>query len=195
MNKLVDGASPIKLEPTDKIKLGSSEALVFNSPEGHCDYLEFQGQGLNSIKEAMETEVTYMAALGSRMLSPEKRTAESAETATIHRSSENAVLASISHSASAALTKTLQWLAMWAGAQNEVSVTLNTDFMPKEMDAQFFRELTNSYLSGAISYTEYFYKLKEGEVIRQATTIDEERDNLELDKVDALGGIDDNNSV
>jgi hypothetical protein len=53
-----------------------------------------------------------------------------------------------------------------------------------------FRELTNAYLTGAISYTEYFYKLKEGEVIREATTIDEERDNKETDKAGTLGGTD-----
>jgi sugar/nucleoside kinase (ribokinase family) len=77
------------------------------------------------------------------------------------------------------LTKTLQWLALWARAnEKEVSVTLNTDFMPKEMDSNMFRELTNAYLTGAISYTEYFYKLKEGEVIREKTTIEEEKEAI-----------------
>jgi hypothetical protein len=180
-----------QLEKDDKINLGSTEALVFASPEGHCEYLEFQGQGLSALKEAIATEVELMSALGSRMLSPEKRAIESAEAASIHRSAENAVLASLAHSASSALTKTLQWLALWARAnEKEVSVTLNTDFMPKEMDSNMFRELTNAYLTGAISYTEYFYKLKEGEVIREATTIDEERDNKETDKAGTLGGTD-----
>jgi hypothetical protein len=168
-----------QLEKNDKINLGSTEALVFASPEGHCEYLEFQGQGLSALKEAIATEVELMSALGSRMLSPEKRAIESAEAASIHRSAENAVLASLAHSASSALTKTLQWLALWARAnEKEVSVTLNTDFMPKEMDSNMFRELTNAYLTGAISYTEYFYKLKEGEVIREKTTIEEEKEAI-----------------
>jgi sugar/nucleoside kinase (ribokinase family) len=113
------------------------------------------------------------------MLSPEKRAVESGEAAAIHRSAENAVLASLAHSASSALTRTLQWLAMWARASEEVSVTLNTDFMPKEMDANMFRELTNAYLTGAISYNTYFFKLKEGEVIREEVQEEEEQDRLE----------------
>jgi hypothetical protein len=169
----------VQLDDDDKINLGSTEALVFSNPDGHADYLEFQGQGLSALKEAINTEVELMSALGSRMLSPEKRAVESGEAAAIHRSAENAVLASLAHSASSALTRTLQWLAMWARASEEVSVTLNTDFMPKEMDANMFRELTNAYLTGAISYNTYFFKLKEGEVIREEVQEEEEQDRLE----------------
>jgi hypothetical protein len=168
-----------QLVDDDKINLGSTEALVFSDPSGHAEYLEFQGQGLSALKEAINTEVELMSALGSRMLSPEKRAVESGEAAAIHRSAENAVLASLAHSASSALTRTLQWLAMWARASEEVSVTLNTDFMPKEMDANMFRELTNAYLTGAISYNTYFFKLKEGEVIREEVQEEEEQDRLE----------------
>lgn len=167
------------LEDDDKINLGSTEALTFADPSGHCEYLEFQGQGLSALKEAINTEVELMSALGSRMLSPEKRAVESGEAAAIHRSAENAVLASLAHSASSALTRTLQWLAMWARASEDVSITLNTDFMPKEMDANMFRELTNAYLTGAISYNTYFFKLKEGEVIREEVQEEEEQDRLE----------------
>jgi hypothetical protein len=169
----------VNLDDGDKLNLGSTEALVFANPEGHAEYLEFQGQGLGALKSAIDSEVELMSALGSRMLSPEKRAVESGEAAAIHRSAENAVLASLAHSASNALTRTLQWLAMWARASDDVSVTLNTDFMPKDMDAQLFRELTNAYLSGAISYNTYFYKLKEGEVIREEVKEEEEQDRLE----------------
>jgi len=169
----------VHLEDDDKINLGSTEALTFANPDGHAEYLEFQGQGLSALKEAINTEVELMSALGSRMLSPEKRAVESGEAAAIHRSAENAVLASLAHSASSALTRTLQWLAMWARASEEVSITLNTDFMPKEMDANMFRELTNAYLTGAISYNTYFFKLKEGEVIREEVQEEEEQDRLE----------------
>ena len=120
-----------------------------------------------------------MAALGSKMLASEKRTVESAETAMIHRSAENSVLSSISYSASAALTKMLQWLAEWSRVSGDISVTLNTDFAPQQMDAQMFQQLTQAYLSGAISYSEYFANLKDGEVIRAETTEEEELERLQ----------------
>jgi hypothetical protein len=167
------------LDDNDKINLGSTEALTFSNPDGHAEYLEFKGQGLQELREGLSKKEQQMASLGSRMLSPEKRAVESGEAAAIHRSAENAVLASLAHSASSALTRTLQWLAMWARASEEVSVTLNTDFMPKEMDANMFRELTNAYLTGAISYNTYFFKLKEGEVIREEVQEEEEQDRLE----------------
>lgn len=168
-----------QLDDDDKINLGSTQALVFANPEGHAEYLEFKGQGLIETRLALTEEKENMSSLGSRMLSPEKRAVESGEAAAIHRSAENAVLASLAHSASSALTRTLQWLAMWARASEDVSVTLNTDFMPKEMDANMFRELTNAYLTGAISYNTYFFKLKEGEVIREEVQEEEEQDRLE----------------
>lgn len=168
------------LEKEDKINLGSTEALVFSNPDGHAEYLEFKGEGLNALKTALDGEFQQMAALGAKMLSPEKRAVESAETATIHRAGEDAVLASLSHSASSALTKTLQWLALWARAEStKSSCKLTTDFIPKGMDPAMFKELTVAYLSGTISYEEYFYKLKEGEIIRDETKIEEEQERLE----------------
>jgi hypothetical protein len=169
-----------QLDDGDKINLGSTEALVFASPEGHAEYLEFQGHGLGALKTALDGEQAQMATLGAKMLTPEKRAVESAETAHIHRAGEDAVLASLSHSASSALTKTLQWLALWARADSsKASCKLNTDFIPKGMEPAMFKELTVAFLSNTISYEEYFYKLKEGEIIRDETKIEEEQDRLE----------------
>ncbi len=166
--------------PDDKtVTIGSSEALSFDNPAGHAEYLEFTGQGLTQLRTALEDKQSMMAALGSKMLASEKRTVESAETAMIHRSAENSVLSSIAYSASAALSKMLQLLAEWSRISGEVSVSLNTDFAPQQMDAQMFQQLTQAYLSGAISYSEYFANLKEGEVIRAETTEEEELERLQ----------------
>jgi hypothetical protein len=162
-----------------KFKLGSSEGMAFNNPQGHAEYLEFTGQGLSALRTALEDKQAMMAQLGSKMLTAEKRVVEAAETAAIHRSAENSILSSISYAGSSALTKMLEWLAMWANANGDVSVELNTDFLPTQMNPQMFAELTKAYMTGALSFEEYFANLKDGEIIRSETTEEEERERLQ----------------
>jgi hypothetical protein len=164
----------------DSVHLGSSTALAFSDPSGHAEYLEFTGQGLTQLRDAIKDKQDMMAALGSKMLASEKRVTEAAETAMIHRSAEHSVLASLSYSASAAIQKALRLMAEWARINPEqITYSLNTDFAPAGMDANLFRELTNAYLSGAMSYDEYFYNLKEGELIRGETTLEEEQERIQ----------------
>jgi hypothetical protein len=73
----------------------------------------------------------------------------------------------------------LEWLAMWSKVSAEVSVTLNTDFLPAQMSPQLFSELTKAYMTGALSFEEYFANLKDGEIIRAETTEEEERERLQ----------------
>jgi len=159
--------------------LGSSEGMAFNNPAGHAEYLEFTGQGLSALRTAIEDKQAMMASLGSKMLAAEKRVVEAAETAAIHRSAENSILSSISYAGSSAMTKMLEWLAMWSKVNAEVSVTLNTDFLPAQMSPQLFSELTKAYMTGALSFEEYFANLKDGEIIRAETTEEEERERLQ----------------
>lgn len=163
----------------DKINLGSEEALAFNDPSGHAEFLEFTGAGLSQLKDAILNKENMMAALGSRMLAAEKRGVEASETAIIHRSAENSVLASLAYSASEALTKMLRLMAQWANVSGEVSCQLNQDFMPMGVAPAMFAELTKAYLSGTISYETYFYNLKEGEIIRADVSVDDERSMIE----------------
>lgn len=175
-----------RIEADETINLGSEEALAFADPQGHAEYLEFTGSGLTQIKEALMMKQDMMALLGSKILSADKRAVEAAETAAIHRASENSVLASIANGASKALTRTLQWIAQWANSGEELSARLNTDYMPQEMTPQMFAELTKAYLTGTISYETYFAKLQEGEIIRAEVKIEDERELREPQELDLV---------
>lgn len=171
----------------DSITIGSANALAYPDPNGHAEYLEFQGAGLTNLRDALKDKVEMMAALGSKILAPEKRAAEAAETAQIHRQSENAILASLAYSISGTLTKMLQWLAEWSRAGGEVKAEINTDFAPVSMDAQTLRELTNAYLAGAISFETYFWNLQQGEVIKPESTVEDERELIEIGQTNNVG--------
>jgi hypothetical protein len=169
-----------RLDDDSTISLGSAEALAFDDPSGHAEFLEFTGSGLSQLREAIKDKQEMMASLGSKVLISDKRVGESADTAMIQRNAEYSVLASLAYSASSCLTKVFQLMAMWLRVNpDNVSVKLNTDYQPKGLDANRFRELTNAYLSGAISYDEYFYNLRDNEIIRGSTTIEEEQERLQ----------------
>jgi hypothetical protein len=70
-----------------------------------------------------------MAAIGARMLAPEKAGVEAQGTLMMRQNGESSVLASIAEMVSDGLTKMLQFMGEWAGVTDpSINVSLNTDF-------------------------------------------------------------------
>jgi hypothetical protein len=161
-----------------QLRIGSGTAWLLPDPQSKAFYLEFTGQGLGELREALRAKESMMAILGARILAPEKRAAEAAQTASIHRSSENSVLASIAQSISIGLTHVLELLRDWSGATGEVSVELNRDFIPNSMSAQDVDSLVKSWQSGAISHQTLFSNLVSGDVIAQDVSFDDEMERI-----------------
>lgn len=156
------------------ITIGSESALAFANPEGHAEYLEFTGQGLGALRDALSDKKDMMASLGMKALGAEKRAVETAEAVSIKQSAETSVLASIANRASSMLNKTLQYIAMWQRITAPLSITLNTDYAPAGISPQLFAELTKAYLSGTMSYETYFWNLKNGEIVENDRSMDDE---------------------
>ena len=165
------------------IRLGSCEAILLQNG-GSASFLEFTGQGLTPIKEAMTEKEEEMAVLGARIISPEKRTAETAESASIHRAGEQGVLADIANSISDGLTRILRFFGLYHGVKDtkSIKVMLNTDYMPVEMKSDMVARLGELYQKRLISWDSYFYALQKGEVLKSDTTAEEEYARIEEDK-------------
>lgn len=158
----------------EKLYIGSTAAWLFPQPEAKAGFLEFTGQGLNALKENLTAKEERMAALGARMLAPEKRATETAETAAIHRAGEASVLASLAICVSRALTKALEIMAEWSGVSGEVKVELNTDYFPSPMTPEQMNALIAAWMQGAISKETLFWNLQQGEVVREGQSFEEE---------------------
>ena len=130
------------------------------------------------MREALRSKEAMMATLGARILAPEKRAAEAAQTANIHRSSENSVLASIAQSISVGLTHVMEWLRDWSNITGDVKVELNRDFIPNSMTAQDVDSLVKSWQSGAISHETLFFNLVAGDIIAQEVSFDDEMERI-----------------
>jgi hypothetical protein len=173
----------VQLESGQSLSIGSAKAWVFPDPQASATFLEFTGQGLGELREAMREKESMMATLGARMLAPEAKGVESAQTASIHRAGENSVLASISQSISISLTHILEWLRDWSNITGDVIVELNRDFVPPTMTAQDLTALVTAWQSGAISHNALFEQLKQNDIIAADKTFEDEQELIAMNPV------------
>lgn len=165
----------------EEFALGSTVVKAFGNQEAKAFFLEFQGNGLAQLSKRLEEKEAMMAALGARMLAAEKRQAETAETAAIHRSGENSVLASLANAAGQALTKALEWCSLYDGLTAEAKVELNTDYLPSGMTAQELTALVAAWQGGAISHLTLLDNLARGEIARQGVTPEKEIEQIQAE--------------
>jgi hypothetical protein len=172
-----------------EIRLGSEDGIHM-SMGSDAKFLEFAGTGLEELRQADAQKREMMAVLGSRILAPEKKQVEAAETARIHRAGEESTLQSIAHSVSKSATRVLAYLRDWSGASGDVSVEINTDFVPTEMTPEELTSTVMAWQSGAFSTQELFDRLKQGEMIRADKSYEDHAAELEEEgpKLGTLGG-------
>jgi hypothetical protein len=165
-----------------KFMLGSSQIQAFPNPQAKVFFLEFAGEGLTALSKRLEEKENMMAALGARLLAAQKRAAETAETAAIHRSGENGVLASLALAASDAIEKAAAWCAEWEGANpDSVEIALNTDYLPTGLNAQELTALVQAWQAGAISHLTLLDNLERGEIARQGVDSQQELADIEAE--------------
>jgi hypothetical protein len=174
-------------EGTEKpaaMSIGSEVVWIFSEPNAKAEYLEFSGTGLAALEKNLDRKESQMAILGARMLAPEKKTAETATTAAIHRTGENAILANVAVATSDIMTKALTMFAKWSGNDTECEYELNRDFMPFLLDAPFISAIVQSYIQGAISFESMFDLFQRGDLIDPEMTVEEALKAIEKEKQD-----------
>lgn len=164
----------VKEKQDQKLYVGSTHAWIFPRPETKAYYLEFGGQGLTSLATLRAEKEQHMAALGARMLQPEKAAAEAEQTVLARASGELSVLGAMAQGLSRAMTGALELCRDWWGTGGDVSFELNTDYVPAQMTAPELTALVAAWQQGAISKETLFQNLKRGEVISEDTTFEEE---------------------
>lgn len=163
------------------IQIGSETAIVSEDPGGSAGYMEFTGQGLAALERAMQEKMEYMAILGGTMLQNQKKAAEAAETARINKSGDSSTMVSIITATEDAMTQVLEHMIAYESltAENTVELEINTDLLDSVIDPQTITALVSAWQSGAISHETLLHNLKQGEVLPDDVTIEEE-----LQKID-----------
>lgn len=162
------------------IYLGSSTILTLPQ-DATAGFLQCGSEGFATIEKLMDRKEQQMAALGARMLSPEKKEAEAAETHEIKRGGENSVLATIAGVVERQLTKALQFAAEWEGIAGEISIELNKDYIPVTFTGADLTAFVAARQAGEISKETFFNVLKYSEWLPDDLTFEEEQARIEAD--------------
>ena len=167
-------------DENEKLYIGRPYAWVFPDPNASATFLEFTGQGLTALENALTRLEQQMAIVGARLLTAEKKDAETAQTAQIHRAGESSTLSGISLTLSDGMTKALTVFSKWAGSDKEATVTTNTEFMPPAMAPEELTALLSGWQMGApgLSDQGLFDILQQREVIRPDVTLEEEQERI-----------------
>lgn len=158
-----------------RLYMGSDAAWTFPNPQARAEFLEFSGGGITELRENLASKESRMAILGARMLEVQKREAEAADTAAIHRAGEGSILAAIGQGISLGLSRALMWFSEWAGAGSEAKAEVNREFGLTQMDPTMLQALIAAWQAGAISYETLFNRLKAGEILDEEAELEVEQ--------------------
>jgi hypothetical protein len=160
----------------DKLYIGGPSAWTFSDPNAKAEYLEFTGQGLESLVKNLGSKEQQMAVLGARMLEPQKKAPEAADSGSIRRKGEESMLSAAAQAISLGVTISLKWFVNWSGGDaGKVEFELNRDFYAVPMTSDMLTALVSGWQGGAYSEQVLFEKLQQGEIISRETTIEEEQ--------------------
>lgn len=148
------------------IALGTSTALVIPNADAKATFLQVGSEGFASLEKAMDRKEQHMAALGARMVAPEKKQAETAEAAGIRRGGENSVLAALAGVVSRQIQKALAFAVDWMGLNaSQVEFELNKDLVPPNITFDDLVKAFSLKQQGAISQATFFDMLRYSDMV------------------------------
>jgi hypothetical protein len=160
------------------LKIGSSTAWVLEAG-GAAGMLEYKGQGVDPLKEALDRDAERMAALGARLLQSGPGKAETAEAVRMRYSGEHARLRTIVQSASLCFSALLRWHVWWATVLDTVtpedaSVTFTEEFFDRVLSPEDAKAYVLMWTAGAISRRTLYHSLERGKATRPGVTYEQE---------------------
>lgn len=160
-------------EEVKEIVLGGHNGIHSTSDTAQVGYLEYTGQGTEPLERALKAKAETMAKLGSRMLSEDKREAETAEAMRIRASGESATLADVSRSLSRTASAMLTFAGTWLGVNGVYKVDLPTEFAAPGVDPAELAVLLDALQAGELAPSVFTRRLRDVGII-SADISDEE---------------------
>ncbi len=166
-------------------QIGPEAMWAITNPDAKVGMLEFTGNGVGAIKEELVSMEDQMAILGSRILLPDL--AENTATAAKLRSmSETSDLATIIIIQTMQFNRLYAFTALWAGSSDETLITLDTNFLPKEMDPQMLTAMVGAWQASVFDRDVLNDNLLKAEIISAETDVDEMLRNIEQEDEDRI---------
>ena len=154
--------------------IGSTVAWVSQNPHANAGFLEFTGQGLQALENALRDKEKLLTILGARILEGQKDAVENAETQKVRRLGENSILANIADTVSVGLSRIVQIVADWRGKSAKVRIELNKEYTAISADAQTLTAMISALQQGAVSFDTWFFNLKKWQMVPPERVVDDE---------------------
>lgn len=155
------------------LEVGTSNLWTFPDAQTKVDFLTADADSIGALEKRLDRIEQQMALLGARMLSPDKRAAEAAETARIHRQGEMSVVTGTSNSLSRALTDIIKVAEMFQRVSGETLFKMDTSFFDELLTISDAKGLIYIWQQGFMAPSDVLYSMKKGELIRQDRTLEE----------------------
>jgi hypothetical protein len=156
------------------VKLGATEFQFFyGGPDNNVNvkFLEFSGGGLNQLRLALNDSLERMAKLGIKAIGEEKKVAETAKTASIHRSAENGLLGAFARNMSDKITQAIRLMAKWNNIDEAEadgwSYELNNNFDYEDVSNQILQVMHSARMSGELPRSVWFTFLKKHGILQE----------------------------
>lgn len=165
-----------------KLQIGSASAWVTEEVNAKAGFLEFTGQGLGAIVEALDKDEAYMTILGAKLLEPQKKMVETVEALKTRQSGEVATLTEIAASLSVSLSQVVKWVYWWSTTEkapeavkdDAAKVDLNTEFLTEKLEAKQLTALVAAWTQRGISHNTLLHNMRQGEMLPPGITDEEE---------------------
>ena len=185
-------AAGFDIKEGQSLTIGSSNAWVSDNPQATTGYLEFTGQGLQTLEKALEHKEGQMAILGARMLEAPKKAVEAEGTHKIRHSGEKSVLAVLATAVEAGFTNALRMTLLWAGEKDsKVMAEFNKDYSVFEITPDMLNALMGMVQMGKMSFDTLFWNMKRGEIIPEERDVEDEIKLIEESPLRLTDGEDD----
>ena len=142
------------------LKIGGTAAWILPVVEAKAYYLEFTGQGLQTLEKAMTEKVGLMASVSARMIDNSTRGSEAAETVRLRYMSESASLIHIIAAIEAGAVMMYNMLAKLKKAGGSVLIQFSREILGVGITFRDLDVMFQAYLNGSLSKESLLYNLR-----------------------------------
>ena len=151
------------------LKIGSTTAWVLPSKDAKAYYMEFLGEGLKSLENAIKEKTSQMAQFSARLMDTSSRGSEAADTVRLRHAADSATMVSVATAIENGFNLIYGYIKEFERL-DEILIQLHKDFLDTKLSATDIKELTESLIKGGIDQETFIYLLNRGESLPPGKT-------------------------
>ena len=161
------------------VKIGSTTCIILPDPKAKAYYMEFNGQGLQSLENAIKEKEQQMSTMSARLIDQNRKGSEAEGTVRMRFAGESNMLNGIALALEGAFNLLYKIIAvMEAENPDDVKIEVNKDFLDDGVSANLVSVIMDMYLNETIDLDSFIYNLRKAEMFDPAMTDEQIREKL-----------------